>query len=597
MNRVLKTCLIGLVFYAVLLWASVGLLKPRIELQLNEKLISELDEIGDICEEFAFELNGRDCSITGGVYTDLDRDRIINSISSIDGIRKIDDGLTIIPLKDPSISLTRVGENSWKLAGRVLGGDAVPQLTQAFVRSFGEGVDLQTDLQEESHIADLPPLKKIESLFVEFCKFIPNASGLGLSESRLTLIGKSFSAVRRDQALNFARSLISDHGYDVIDEITILPPTDDPSFQILDSSDEILVSGLLKESAFKDRVFDLIRQTNEQKTIKDELHTGDHVKSAEWSSSLVRIIPALVAEVDKLKLNLSSESIIISGVVDGDEKKKSLEQLAEQSFEGRKGSFKIVNELVVFVPPEKASLTMSWDEDGSFKLKGLLSQRDLYEQFLSAAGDEIKDKNKELKDTIELKENVEKAPWINRMTTLIGPFVATVQWGALSVRGDEVALEAEVIDSSSGDVLKAMVEKAFPVPDYKRIIQINVAEPSGPTDEEIMTLENAIMDTVIYFDTESSKLKAKGTKKIEFLVEAFLKVPGSSIVLLGYADSYGNADYNRKLGRKRCESVRDALVELGVNDLLIEIEVKGESEKVVNGRKYESGRRVEFELR
>ena len=139
---------------------------------------------------------------------------------------------------------------------------------------------------------------------------------------------------------------------------------------------------------------------------------------------------------------------------------------------------------------------------------------------------------------------------------------------------------------------------ALPIlPDYKRIIQINVAEPSGPTDEEIMALENAMMETVIYFDTESSKIKAKEAKKIESLVEAFLKVPGSSIALLGHADSYGNADYNRKLGRRRCESVRDTLIELGVNDLLIEIEVKGESEKVVNGRQYESGRRVEFELR
>ena len=99
MNRILKTCLIGLAFYALLLWASVGLLKPRIELQLNEKLISELDEIGDICEEFSFELSGRDCSITGGVYNELDRDQIINSIRSIDGIRKIDDGLSIIPSK------------------------------------------------------------------------------------------------------------------------------------------------------------------------------------------------------------------------------------------------------------------------------------------------------------------------------------------------------------------------------------------------------------------------------------------------------------------------------------------------------------------
>ena len=597
MNRVLKTCLIGLAFYAVLLWVSVGLLKPRIELQLNGKIINELDEIGDICEGFAFELRGRDCSITGGVYADSDRARIISSISSIDGIRDIDDGLTIIPLKNPSISLIRIGENSWKLDGRILVGDVATQLTQAFVRSVGERVNLQTDLQEESNIDDLPPLKKIESLFVEFCKFIPNASGLGLSKKRVTLIGKSFSEDRRDQALNFARSQMSDHGYDVIDEITILPPTDEPSFQISNSSNEILISGLLKESSLRDRIFDLIRQTDEQKIIKDELDIGDHVRNAEWGPSLVRVIPALVAEVDKLKLNLSSESIVISGVVDGDEKKRSLEQLTEQSFEGKKGSFKILNELVVFVPPEKASLTMSWDEDGSFNLKGLLSQRDLYEQFLSVSGDEIKDKNKELNDKIELKENVEKAPWVNRMATLVGPFVAAVQWGALSVRGDEVALEAEVIDSVSGDVLKAMVEKAFPVSDYKRIIQINVAEPAGPTDEEVMTLENVMMDTVIYFDTESSKIKIKETKKIESLVEAFLKVPGSSIALLGHADSYGNADYNRKLGRKRCESVRDSLVELGVNDLLIEIEVKGESEKVVNGRKYESGRRVEFELR
>ena len=141
MNRVLKTCLIGLAFYAVLLWVSVGLVKPRIESRLNEKLIDELDEIGEICEGFAFELSGRDCSITGDVYTDSDRDLIISSIRSIDGVRTVDDGLSIIPLKDPSISLTRIGKNSWKLDGKILAGEGVAELTQAFERSFGEGVD------------------------------------------------------------------------------------------------------------------------------------------------------------------------------------------------------------------------------------------------------------------------------------------------------------------------------------------------------------------------------------------------------------------------------------------------------------------------
>ena len=36
------------------LWVSVGLVKPRIESRLNEKLIDELDEIGEICEGVCF---------------------------------------------------------------------------------------------------------------------------------------------------------------------------------------------------------------------------------------------------------------------------------------------------------------------------------------------------------------------------------------------------------------------------------------------------------------------------------------------------------------------------------------------------------------
>ena len=37
--------------------------------------------------------------------------------------------------------------------------------------------------------------------------------------------------------------------------------------------------------------------------------------------------------------------------------------------------------------------------------------------------------------------------------------------------------------------------------------------------------------------------------------------------------------------------------ESGINSLLLEVVEKGEVEKVVEGRTYESGRRVEFELR
>ena len=124
-----------------------------------------------------------------------------------------------------------------------------------------------------------------------------------------------------------------------------------------------------------------------------------------------------------------------------------------------------------------------------------------------------------------------------------------------------------------------------------------MAEPAGPTDEDIMALEEAVTDTVIYFLTESYSLGSKDKAKLDKLAELFLKVPGSSLALLGHTDPYGNADYNRKLSKKRCDSVKSYLVESGINSLLLEVVEKGEAEKVVEGRTYESGRRVEFELR
>ena len=205
--------------------------------------------------------------------------------------------------------------------------------------------------------------------------------------------------------------------------------------------------------------------------------------------------------------------------------------------------------------------------------------------------------NDEVNDEILVKQNVENAPWVNAMSKLVKPFLGSVQWGALSVHGDEVALEAEVSDPESGDVLQALVENAFPLETYKRVIQITVAEPAGPTDEDIMALEQAATDTVIYFLSESHSLGSKDKEKLDKLAELFLKVPGSSLALLGHTDPYGNADYNRKLSKKRCDSVKRYLVERGINSLLLEVEEKGETEKVVKGRTYKSGRRVEFELR
>ena len=82
------------------------------------------------------------------------------------------------------------------------------------------------------------------------------------------------------------------------------------------------------------------------------------------------------------------------------------------------------------------------------------------------------------------------------MAELVPPFAAAVTWGALSVHGDAVGFEAEVSDPESADVLTALVTNAFPEPTFKRVIELRVAAPAGPSDGDIMALEELASGTV-----------------------------------------------------------------------------------------------------
>jgi len=602
MKTSLKIFLIGLISYGVLFWASLAFVGSKVEVSLKQKVQAELVNYDEVCEDIKYDFSGRDCSVSGTIYDEIDREKIIEAIKSVSGVRKVSDELQLMILALPELRIEKSGEPNnliWKIKGIINDGPDALELQEVLGKTLGDNNKrhLSIELKKDSGTADSLPVKKIGSLLSQILEILPEITVVELSDKKLKLTAETFSQERHDKVLAFAESHLADEVDGIIDGVVILEPTDNPKFSIsVNDGEELIVSGLLANDSLKNRIIDLIKQTNEKLNLQDKVQVGEHVRDAEWSNSIVRIIPALVAEVNNLQLNVSSESVEFSGTVLGDDKKDSIQALAAQSFNGKKGSFKLINELVVFVPPDKANLTMSLSEEGGLKLTGLLPRQEIYDQFIKEAGSIFKEDDG-INEKIEVKENVEEAPWIGDMSRLVSPFLSSVQWGALSVHGDEVALEAEVSNPESGDVLQAIVEKSFPLDAYKRVIQITVAEPTAPSDEDIMALEELVTDTVIYFLTESHSLGSKDKTKLDGLAEAFLKVPGSSLALLGHTDPYGNADYNRKLSRKRCESVRDYLIDLGINTLLLEIVEKGETDKVVQGRTYESGRRVEFELR
>ena len=68
----------------------------------------------------------------------------------------------------------------------------------------------------------------------------------------------------------------------------------------------------------------------------------------------------------------------------------------------------------------------------------------------------------------------------------------------------------------------------------------------------------------IYFAFDSQAIGASENGKIQ-QVASFLKQGNGQLIIAGFTDERGTAEYNRGLGERRAESVREALIASGAN--------------------------------
>ena len=101
----------------------------------------------------------------------------------------------------------------------------------------------------------------------------------------------------------------------------------------------------------------------------------------------------------------------------------------------------------------------------------------------------------------------------------------------------------------------------------------------------------------VLFDLNKSTLKPGAMKSVEKLSEFMKNDPKRNVMIEGYTDSTGSPEYNKRLSRRRAESVRDALVTDGINPQRIVTKGYGAdyavaSNKTAAGR--QENRRVEI---
>lgn len=105
--------------------------------------------------------------------------------------------------------------------------------------------------------------------------------------------------------------------------------------------------------------------------------------------------------------------------------------------------------------------------------------------------------------------------------------------------------------------------------------------------DRVAFLESVNSSDRVQFAFDSSQLDEKAVFEAAEIAQYLKRYPNKKLVVLGSADSIGDARYNKALSRKRAEALRDELVSLGIPEGQIELSWKGE---------YQSGEGPKFRV-
>lgn len=121
-----------------------------------------------------------------------------------------------------------------------------------------------------------------------------------------------------------------------------------------------------------------------------------------------------------------------------------------------------------------------------------------------------------------------------------------------------------------------------------------------PVDDGFGAMDEAEMllgRTTIYFDFDSSSVKAEYSEAIAAHAEELIDNPGVAVRLEGHTDERGSREYNIGLGERRAQAVRQAMLLQGVPRDQLSTVSYGEEQPAVTGDDEEAwamNRRVEI---
>ena len=161
--------------------------------------------------------------------------------------------------------------------------------------------------------------------------------------------------------------------------------------------------------------------------------------------------------------------------------------------------------------------------------------------------------------------------------------------GTITLVGETEAEAAEAIAQAAGNAADAVGGEV--------VDQIEVAAVEPPSDLP-SNLNQILQADPILFEVNSAVIVADSEPIVQQVASILIENPDGKLIVEGHTDSDGNDAANLQLSQNRAESVRTALVELGVASDRLSALGRGETVPVLVGgvEDKDQSRRIEFQL-
>jgi len=349
---------------------------------------------------------------------------------------------------------------------------------------------------------------------------------------------------------------------------------------------KFVVSGILPDERTHMSVVAQARGAAGQLPLEDRTVVKERISQSWWLGHARSFVPTFFKNTkgDAL-VEYSENSLTARGISESLDAKNSIDAVAGGLEEGKRSHLKVALKMVKGAPQPSLVARLQGED---LVLDGLVKspeQSAAIEKSIQAAQPDRKIINR-----LKIQENLAEAIWRDSLGSSVSDLFSNADKPVVTAIGRLVKIEGEVTadekKTTAGAAAMTALGDAIKVENHIEVVEAPSVKLSGELKE-----------LAVYFRTASFYVQKKEEVKVKKMAEAIKGVEEEfSLIVGGYADLRGDAEYNKQLSLQRANAVRTKLIALGVPAERMEVKFFGEDTSDVKKEDLWKSRRVELSI-